>query len=176
MPVREVHPRWRSNFHTRTSASSSIAADRNWRGRLSPHASNKAFGGTSAHSTLVLDEANSTAVLLNGQIGKVEEVDFTREAVRQGGRRATKLEAAHNGYVARYGLRHRRILMLLTTEANCAVKTCWNRRARRTARQGRLCDPFPSRPRYRGAADRRWDGRTPRLARRKLLAIPPRKR
>ncbi len=82
-------------------------------GALVPARIEQGLRGTSAHSTLVLDEANSTAVLLNGQIGKgVEEVDFTREAVRQGGRRATKLEAAHNGYVARYGLRHRRILML----------------------------------------------------------------
>ena len=69
--------------------------------------------GTSAHSTLVLDDANSTAILLHGQIGKgVEEVDFSRDSVTQGHKGAARLEAAHNGYAARFGLVHRRILML----------------------------------------------------------------
>ena len=64
-------------------------------------------------TTLVLDEANSTAVLLHGQIGKgVEEVDVKREAVHANDRKAVKLEASHNGYVARHGLLHRRILIL----------------------------------------------------------------
>ncbi|MCA0978789.1 heparinase II/III family protein [Qipengyuania flava] len=82
-------------------------------GALVPARIEQGLRGSSAHSTLVLDDANSTAVLLNGQIGKgVEEVDFDRQIVQQGGRRATRLEAAHNGYVARYGLQHRRILLL----------------------------------------------------------------
>lgn len=69
--------------------------------------------GTAAHSTLVLDEANSTAVLIKGHIGKgVEEVDVTRTMVKQRGRDATRLEAVHNGYAARHGLLHRRILLL----------------------------------------------------------------
>ncbi|WP_369026378.1 heparinase II/III family protein [Qipengyuania sp. RANM35] len=69
--------------------------------------------GTAAHSTLVLDEANSTAVLIKGQIGKgVEEVDVARTTVKQRGRDATRLEAVHNGYAARHGLMHRRILLL----------------------------------------------------------------
>ncbi|QKG70827.1 heparinase II/III family protein [Erythrobacter mangrovi] len=69
--------------------------------------------GTAAHSTLVLDDANSTAVLIKGQIGKgVEEVDIARSTVKQRGRDATRLEAVHNGYAARHGLLHRRILLL----------------------------------------------------------------
>ncbi|MDG5747983.1 heparinase II/III family protein [Qipengyuania sp. XHP0207] len=69
--------------------------------------------GTAAHSTLVLDDANSTAVLIKGQIGKgVEEVDIARTIVKQRGRDATRLEAVHNGYAARHGLLHRRILLL----------------------------------------------------------------
>lgn len=69
--------------------------------------------GTAAHSTLVLDDANSTAILIKGQIGKgVEEVDIARSTVKQRGRDATRLEAVHNGYAARHGLMHRRILLL----------------------------------------------------------------
>jgi uncharacterized heparinase superfamily protein len=75
---------------------------------------------TAAHSTLVLDDANSTAVLINGGLGSgVSEVEIDRrtlEAERSGtsGRNwaATRLEASHDGYAARYGLIHRRILIL----------------------------------------------------------------
>ncbi len=69
---------------------------------------------TAAHSTLVLDDANSTAVLINGRIGGgVSEVEVDRRTIageKLSG--ATRLEASHNGYVARYGLTHRRILIL----------------------------------------------------------------
>ena len=69
--------------------------------------------GSAAHSTLVLDDANSTAVLIKGQIGKgVEEVDIARTTVKQKGRDAVRLEASHNGYAARFGLIHRRSLLL----------------------------------------------------------------
>ena len=82
-------------------------------GALVPARIEQGLRGTSAHSTMVLDDANSTAILLHGQIGKgVEEVDFTRETLSQGKKSGTKLEAAHNGYAARFGLVHRRILIL----------------------------------------------------------------
>ena len=82
-------------------------------GALVPARIEQGLRGTSAHSTLVLEEANSTAVLLHGQVGKgVEEVEFTRTPIEQGGRKAVKFEAAHNGYAARFGLVHRRILIL----------------------------------------------------------------
>ena len=69
---------------------------------------------TAAHSTLTLDDVNSTAILINGKIGSgVSEVDIDRRTLtgaKGGG--ATRLEASHNGYAARYGLTHRRILIL----------------------------------------------------------------
>lgn len=68
---------------------------------------------TAAHSTLTLDDANSSAILIKGQIGKgVNEVVIARSTVRQGERKATRLEASHDGYASRFGLTHRRILML----------------------------------------------------------------
>ncbi|MCX7676882.1 MAG: heparinase II/III family protein [Alteraurantiacibacter sp.] len=72
---------------------------------------------TAAHSTLVLGEANSTAVLINGKLGAgVSEVEVDRRlialpgAAGKGG--ATRIEASHDGYVRRFGLVHRRILIL----------------------------------------------------------------
>jgi uncharacterized heparinase superfamily protein len=69
---------------------------------------------TAAFSTLVLDNANSTAVLLHGQLGKgVETVALDRRQIARPNRReATLIEAAHDGYAARFGLTHRRILTL----------------------------------------------------------------
>ena len=68
---------------------------------------------SAAHSTLVLDDANSTAVLINGKLGGgVGEVEVDRRQLqtKQGG--ATRVEASHDGYSQRYGLIHRRILIL----------------------------------------------------------------
>ncbi|OJW69912.1 MAG: heparinase [Sphingomonadales bacterium 63-6] len=69
---------------------------------------------TAAHSTLVLDDVNSTAVLINGKIGSgVSEVELDRRVIQdEKGGAATRLEASHDGYTQRYGLVHRRILML----------------------------------------------------------------
>ncbi len=68
---------------------------------------------TAAHSTLVLDDANSTAVLINGKLGAgVGEVEIDRRILQLEGGDATRLEASHDGYLARYGLLHRRILIL----------------------------------------------------------------
>ncbi len=87
-------------------------------GGLVPVRLEQGLRATAAHSTLVLDDANSTAVLINGRIGSgVSEVDIDRRTLEperagrpSGG--ATRLEASHNGYGARYGLIHRRILIL----------------------------------------------------------------
>lgn len=82
-------------------------------GGATPARIEQGLRGTSAHSTLTLDDANSTAVLINGQIGKgVEAVDFTRSATGPGARQPVRLEASHDGYASRYALTHRRILML----------------------------------------------------------------
>lgn len=69
---------------------------------------------TAAFSTMVLDNANSTAVLLHGQLGKgVETVELERRNVAsRGAREATRIEAAHDGYASRFGLTHQRILTL----------------------------------------------------------------
>lgn len=69
---------------------------------------------TAAHSTLVLGDANSTAVLINGKLGAgVGEVEVDRRTLdAEKGGNATRLEASHDGYVARFDLLHRRILIL----------------------------------------------------------------
>lgn len=65
---------------------------------------------SAAHSTLVLDNANSTAVLLHGKLGRgVEMVEVERRALSK---HVTRIEASHDGYVARFGLTHQRILSL----------------------------------------------------------------
>jgi uncharacterized heparinase superfamily protein len=68
---------------------------------------------SAAFSTLVLDNANSTAVMLHGQLGKgVETVEIERRQIAGRGREATRIAAAHDGYAARLGLTHQRILTL----------------------------------------------------------------
>ncbi len=84
-------------------------------GGLMPVRLEQGLRATAAHSTLVLDDANSTAVLINGAIGTgVSEVEVDRRTLTgdKGQGAATRLEASHNGYEARYGLTHRRILIL----------------------------------------------------------------
>ncbi|MEO1046244.1 MAG: heparinase II/III family protein [Pseudomonadota bacterium] len=64
---------------------------------------------TAAHSTLCLDNLNSTAILPKGRLGKgVGEVELERREVDE----ATRLEMSHDGYSHRHGLIHRRILLL----------------------------------------------------------------
>ena len=64
---------------------------------------------TAAHSTLILDDSNSTAILPDGTLGKgVSEVELDRHELEQGSR----LEVSHDGYARRLGFIHRRLLML----------------------------------------------------------------
>ena len=89
-------------------------------GGLMPVRLEQGLRATAAHSSLVLDDANSTAVLINGGLGTgVAEVEIDRRTIEgdrstAGGKAwgATRLEASHDGYAARYGLVHRRILIL----------------------------------------------------------------
>lgn len=82
-------------------------------GGLVPVRLEQGLRATAAHSTLTLDDTNSTAVLINGRIGQgVTQVDVDRKTLRQDGGGATRLDASHNGYAARYGLLHQRILIL----------------------------------------------------------------
>lgn len=83
-------------------------------GGLMPVRLEQGLRATAAHSTLVLDDANSTAILINGKIGTgVSEVEIDRRVLtgeKLAG--ATRVEASHNGYVSRFGLTHQRILIL----------------------------------------------------------------
>ena len=69
---------------------------------------------TAAHSTLALDDANSTAVLINAGIGGgVSEVEIDRRSLAgEATGEATRIDASHNGYAQRYGLTHQRILIM----------------------------------------------------------------
>ena len=64
---------------------------------------------TAAHSTLTLADTNSTAIHADGTLGRgVGEVELERQESEQGSR----IEAVHDGYARRFGLTHRRVLML----------------------------------------------------------------
>ena len=64
---------------------------------------------TAAHSTLVLDDCNSTALMPDGTLGRgVTEVELNRQELDNGSR----IELSHDGYVRRIGYVHRRLLLV----------------------------------------------------------------
>jgi uncharacterized heparinase superfamily protein len=64
---------------------------------------------TAAHSTLVLSDTNSTAILPDGSLGKgVQDVRVERSEDND----CSRLEASHDGYVRGFGIIHKRSLML----------------------------------------------------------------
>ena len=64
---------------------------------------------TAAHSTLVLNDSNSTAIQPDGSLGKgVAEVELDRQELDQGSR----LEVGHDGYAKRLGFTHKRLILL----------------------------------------------------------------
>lgn len=64
---------------------------------------------TAAHSTLILNDHNSTAIHPDGSLGRgVGEVELDRQE-NDGG---SRVEASHDGYARRFGLIHRRMLSL----------------------------------------------------------------
>ena len=64
---------------------------------------------TAAHSTLTLADTNSSAILADGSLGRgVEDVSVTRSEDND----ASRIEAAHDGYVRGFGLTHSRALSL----------------------------------------------------------------
>ena len=64
---------------------------------------------TAAHSTLTLADSNSTAIHADGTLGRgVGQVELSR----QEGEAASRIEASHDGYARRWGLTHRRQLVL----------------------------------------------------------------
>ena len=79
-------------------------------GRLPPSMAG-ALRATAAHSTLILADSNSTAIHPDGSLGKgVTEVELDRQELET----ASRIDAAHDGYVRRRGLVHRRQLELST--------------------------------------------------------------
>jgi uncharacterized heparinase superfamily protein len=69
----------------------------------------EALRSTAAHSTLVLAETNSTAIVADGSLGKgVTDVTVERSEDND----SSRIEATHDGYVRRFGLVHKRSLML----------------------------------------------------------------
>lgn len=64
---------------------------------------------TAAHSTLVVGDSNSTAIHADGTLGRGVA---TVELSRQESDAASRIEASHDGYVRRWGLLHRRQLVL----------------------------------------------------------------
>lgn len=86
-------------------------------GGLVPSHIGKGLRATAAHSTLVLDDANSTAVLLHGKLGRgAETVEVERRIVGTGSgsqrREGVRVEASHDGYAQRFGLMHERLLTI----------------------------------------------------------------
>ena len=88
-------------------------------GALVPADFERGLRATAAHSALVLDDSNSTAILSDGRVGSgVGEVEVDRSVLGKeelgltGHRGATRIEACHDGYAARYGLVHTRVLVL----------------------------------------------------------------
>ena len=69
----------------------------------------EALRTTAAHSTLVLDDTNSTAILSDGSLGRgVADVAIERSEDND----CSRLEASHDGYVKGFGLVHQRRLSL----------------------------------------------------------------
>lgn len=84
-----------------------------WAGGQVPARIEQGLRATAAHSTLVLEDVNSTAVLIKGKLGDgVGEVEVDRRAVGAARGGATRIEGSHDGYASRFGLTHRRVLVL----------------------------------------------------------------
>ena len=78
-------------------------------GAAIPAALARGLRTTAAHSTLCINDTNSTAILPGGQLGKgVAEVGLERRDVDS----ATRIEASHDGYVRGFGYNHSRLLIL----------------------------------------------------------------
>lgn len=64
---------------------------------------------TAAHSTLIIADTNSTAILPDGTLGKgVSEVEVDRRDSEGG----CRVEATHDGYVRHFGMKHQRMIAL----------------------------------------------------------------
>jgi uncharacterized heparinase superfamily protein len=78
-------------------------------GAMIPAALARGLRTTAAHSTLCLNDTNSTAILAGGHLGKgVAEVELERRDIEQ----ATRIQASHDGYAKSFGYNHSRVLTL----------------------------------------------------------------
>ncbi|MEO7654452.1 MAG: heparinase II/III family protein [Sphingomicrobium sp.] len=69
----------------------------------------EALRSTAAHSTLILDDTNSTSIQVGGPLGRgVDDVTIDRREENE----SSRLEASHDGYVRRFGLIHKRSIIL----------------------------------------------------------------
>lgn len=74
-----------------------------------PQALTDGLRTTAAHSTLVIGDSNSTALLPDGSLGRgVAAVELARHESES----SSRLEASHDGYVRRFGFIHRRQIAL----------------------------------------------------------------
>ena len=114
------------------------------------------------------DDANSTAILIDGGLGRgVGEVDVDRrDAGRRSGGAATRLEASHDGYAARYGFIHRRILILRDDGTRAA------RRGPAACRPGARASAARSASRSASTSARTSRSRLRKTARARGLALP----
>lgn len=79
-------------------------------GKLIPTALGEGLRTTAAHSTLVLSDSNSTAILSDGSVGKgVNEIELDRQETDAG----TRVEVSHDGYARRYGFLHKRSFVMM---------------------------------------------------------------
>ncbi len=84
-----------------------------WAGGQVPARIEQGLRATAAHSTLVLEDVNSTAILIKGNLGAgVGVVEVDRRTIGGARSGATRIEASHDGYASRFGLVHRRVLVL----------------------------------------------------------------
>jgi uncharacterized heparinase superfamily protein len=80
-------------------------------GAVVPAALAEGLRTTAAHSTLTVDDSNSTAIHADGTLGRgVVEVELSR----QENDTASRIDASHDGYVRRHGFVHRRQIALST--------------------------------------------------------------
>nr|WP_315458722.1 heparinase II/III family protein [uncultured Sphingorhabdus sp.] len=78
-------------------------------GSTIPAALARGLRTTAAHSTLCMNDTNSTAILPGGQLGRgVAEVGLDRRDIDH----ATRIEASHDGYVRTFGYSHSRLLIM----------------------------------------------------------------
>ena len=102
--------RWRSSFRDGAQRLVVNCGGARWRRGADPRCARAGLRTTAAHSTLVLDDTNSTAILPTARSAAASARSSSTGSESDAARR--RLEASHDGYVRRFGLVHRRLLIL----------------------------------------------------------------